>query len=256
MEESRISYRIIGHFVSNKNWIHPSRTIPSYEIIIMLKGKAYIEEEGHKYELEKDDILLLEPYLKHRGYKQSSGRVEFIWLHFRTQRPISFKYLKHHDSYEIKTLAQMLMHKSCLPDCKQENLDALTLLIVNELIRSSNFVDRISNKLVVQICEFVRLNIHKSIEVRDIAKEFGYHENYLGKMFRKVYGIGLKEYINIQKINYIKSLLQTTDMPVKMVGNMCGYDDENLFVKFFKYHEHISPSEYRRQYTLTRMNNE
>ena len=253
-ENSKMIFESIGHFSTSEQWIHPRRIIGSHEIIIMLKGKVSIEEDNMRYELTKDDILLLEPGKHHGGFQPSQGRTEFIWLHFRTTQELHFKYLRNNTSYEIKTLAKMLLHKSCLPNYAKESLEALTQLIVNELNWTNRLTDKISNRLVVQICEYIRIHIHENVEVRDVARELGYHENYISKVFKDAYGIGLKAYINTQKIDYIKSLLQTTDMPVKLIAGMTGYEDENLMIKFFKYHEGISPSTYRKQYYLTHMN--
>ena len=69
-----------GKFVSRGEWIHPDRIIDSYEIIFVIKGTVYIDENGTKHKLEKNDILLLEPHLRHFGYKTSEN-TSFYWLH-------------------------------------------------------------------------------------------------------------------------------------------------------------------------------
>ena len=35
-----------GKFVSRGEWIHPDRIIDSYEIIFVIKGTVYIDENG------------------------------------------------------------------------------------------------------------------------------------------------------------------------------------------------------------------
>lgn len=47
------SYDMIGEFHSSGKWIHPRRTIDSFEIILVIEGMLYIAEEKQKYTLKK-----------------------------------------------------------------------------------------------------------------------------------------------------------------------------------------------------------
>lgn len=42
-----------------------------------------------------------------------------------------------------------------------------------------------------------------------------------------------------------KDFLLTTDMSVKQISRELGYSEENLFIKFFTYHEKISPAAFK-----------
>jgi AraC-like DNA-binding protein len=52
-----------------------------------------------------------------------------------------------------------------------------------------------------------------------------------------------------------KDLLLTTDMSVKQISRELGYSEENLFIKFFTYHEKISPAAFKAKYCNTHINN-
>ena len=75
-------------------------------------------------------------------------------------------------------------------------------------------------------------------------------------MFNDAYGKGLKEYINEQKIAHIKNLLLTSNYPVKRLADILGYDNENQFINYFKYHTGLSPTKFRNQYYNTNYNGE
>ena len=53
------SYEIIGEFRSKGTWIHPDRSIGSYELIFVLQGTLYITEEDVAYEIEENEMILL-----------------------------------------------------------------------------------------------------------------------------------------------------------------------------------------------------
>ena len=59
------SYDMIGEFHSSGEWIHPGRNIKSYEIILVLEGTVYIAEETREYILQKNQLLIVEPFKEH-----------------------------------------------------------------------------------------------------------------------------------------------------------------------------------------------
>ena len=43
------SYDMVGEFHSLGEWIHPKRSIKSFEVILALEGTVYISEENQEY---------------------------------------------------------------------------------------------------------------------------------------------------------------------------------------------------------------
>ena len=109
------SYDMIGEFRSSGNWIHPRRTIKSYEIILVLEGTVYICEEATEYTLKKNDILLLEPNKVHFGTKESDEKTRFYWFHFHTDTKVNFKHSSENDVYDIKQMLKKLLHATNSP---------------------------------------------------------------------------------------------------------------------------------------------
>ena len=50
------TYDMIGEFHSSGEWIHPKRSIESYEVILALEGTVYIAEKTREYVLQKKSI--------------------------------------------------------------------------------------------------------------------------------------------------------------------------------------------------------
>ena len=63
--------------------------------------------------------------------------------------------------------------------------------------------------------------------------------------------IKLKDYIASEKIKCARDMLISTGLPIKHIAYELGYENENLFVKFFVYHEGIGPLEFRNKYCGT-----
>ena len=107
-----LAYSNMGRFDSDIDWIHPTVTIKTYEIIYVVEGEVHIREGADSYDLEKGDMLLLCPDVEHGGTRHSHGRTSFYWLHFQCSdlSAIGFpKRCKPNESATVRTLVE-LMH--------------------------------------------------------------------------------------------------------------------------------------------------
>ena len=166
-----------------------------------------------------------------------------------------FKVCTGQEFYEVRQLMKRLLHIANTPGFSPNAADALTLVIFEELAQRARAEAPANRVSINQIAEYIRINCHKNLTVSAIAAHFSYNPDYVGKLFRKHFGVGLKEYIAQQKLKMAKDLLLTTDLSVKQIASELGYGHENLFIKFFLYHEKISPTAFRNQYYNTHMNN-
>ena len=254
-DSNTFSYDMIGEFHSRNEWIHPRRAIQSYELILVLEGTVYIAEENQKYILEKNQMILLEPFREHFGYRTVSCPTSFYWLHFFTDMAPPLKTYTGNEIYEIKQLLKKLLHITNTPGYSSAAADAAAYLIFEELRHLSLEAHDSHQILSAQISDYIRSNLKSEITISSIAQQFGYNADYVGKYFKRTHGIGLKTYIADQKIALAKSLLLTTDMNIKQIAHELGYSDENLFIKFFIYHEDETPTAFKNKYCNTHTNN-
>lgn len=92
--------------------------------------------------------------------------------------------------------------------------------------------------------EYIASNIGTRPTVTDVAEHLGYNADYLCRLFRSAYGITLKNFIAEETVKKAKILLTETGKSIGSVSETLGFENENLFAKFFKYHEGITPSKY------------
>lgn len=248
------SYEIIGEFRSKGTWIHPDRVIASYELIFVLQGTLYITEEDTAYEVEENEMIILEPGKRHFGTRETEEFMSFYWFHFNTDLPVEAKKIVPDDVYDIKFFLKKLLHVTNSAEGTQENADALGLLIYHECVKPRNSLYK-NVKLASDIKEYIRLNLKENVTVSEIADRYGYNVDYIGKLFKANFGLSLKKYIALQRLNLAKDLLLTTMLSVKQIAGEIGYADENAFVKFFVYHEKMSPTVFRNNYFNTHINN-
>lgn len=69
---------------------------------------------------------------------------------------------------------------------------------------------------------------------------------HLSTQFKKETGQTLTAHVNEKRIRYALHLLRTTHLQVQSIALHCGIQDPNYFIKVFKKHTGLTPSEYRR----------
>lgn len=254
VEDSTVSFETCGRFVSRGEWIHPTRILHSYEILFVTAGKVPIREENREYCLEKNDVLLLSPEREHGGICASRD-VSFFWLHFRgnIETEETFFRFDEHTTTALQSLFRMLLHNANTPLYPASSSEYLTRLILNEI---SYLSDRniSSDGLLHRIAEYIAANLALRPSVTDIADHFGYNPDYLCRLFKKRYGRTLQSFVIAQTVKHAESLLLRSEMNLSETANALGFENENTFSKFFKYHEGVTPSQYASVYYNTHVN--
>lgn len=72
--------RFCGHVRYQEPWQHFERVINEYILYVVRDGNMFIEEDGKQYHLQAGDSLLLEPGLRHVGYRAAS--CDYYYAHF------------------------------------------------------------------------------------------------------------------------------------------------------------------------------
>ena len=127
-----IKYIHCGHFISDGEWIHPTRRIDNYEIIFVLKGNVYLSEENTSYSANAGDVLLLSPGCLHGGTQKSSN-TEFYWVHFSSDIRPAFCFFAPANGYEIISQIRRLLHIANMPGYPPAALDAAIVMLISEL---------------------------------------------------------------------------------------------------------------------------
>lgn len=247
-----VFYSGAGKFVSHGEWIHPDRVISTYEIIFVLGGSVHITEDRKTYCLEKNDLLLLEPGRRHFGHQVSSN-TSFFWVHFKSDSrwDLLLKQQNIPDAYNLSLLFKQLMHY-LTENQSRECLDYLTRLILIECLSVKKRKD--ANSIMAEIAAWIKANRDLPLNVTGISKRFGYNADYLSRLFKTGYNQSLKAYISDVKMDYIKQLLLTTDLSLTDISVQAGFEDYKYFLKFFKYHEGITPTQFLKAYPKTYIN--
>lgn len=96
---------------------------------------------------------------------------------------------------------------------------------------------------LLKISNFVETNYNARCDVADIAAALNLERHYLARLFRRMSGTTLKDYITQKRIDEAKRLL-AEGHTVAYSAQMSGYNDAFVFSKMFKKRCGVSPSKW------------
>ncbi|MCZ8511719.1 AraC family transcriptional regulator [Paenibacillus filicis] len=152
------------------------------------------------------------------------------------------------EGYELEELETE--HVLRIDDCSN-NVELETLLreylgsIITRLEACSD--QKSDNIYVARTIRFMEENYASNISIGDIAGEVGVSPNYLSRIFKAETGISPLEYLTRCRMEHGKRLLLDENRyALQEIGQQIGYHDVQSFIRFFKKHESVTPSVYRK----------
>ena len=106
--------------------------------------------------------------------------------------------------------------------------------------------EKTDKDIVGEIIQFMSEHISDKIMLEDILKEYSTNRNQLNAMFIKETSMTCLSYLEKMRINLAQIMLADTELQVSEIADRVGYLDPNYFVKVFKKHTGVTPSNYRR----------
>lgn len=132
-----------------------------------------------------------------------------------------------------------------------KQIKALLLQLVIHLYRISpksfplSNPDTVSKSIVYDIEKYIADHFTEHINLKDTADLFHTNMHYLCHIFKQNTGTTFIIYLTNCRLSYAKELLATTDRSIQDISMHSGFGSLNHFIKTFKKHENLSPSQYR-----------
>jgi AraC-like DNA-binding protein len=101
---------------------------------------------------------------------------------------------------------------------------------------------------------YIRINFDRSITASKVAAALGYNADYLGRIYRKVYGCTLTEAIHRKRISEACDYLLDTSLTIEQIAQKCGFADPDYFRRVFRHYMQIPPGDYRKEYSRMHVN--
>ena len=106
--------------------------------------------------------------------------------------------------------------------------------------------NRESELLLQKILVYIEDHYREPLMLSDLADAFGYHKDYLSKMFNACVGCGFNHYVNLLRSRYAYKLLKQTSKSLDDIMAASGFQSMKTFRRAFTEHYGITPYEFHR----------
>jgi AraC-like DNA-binding protein len=97
------------------------------------------------------------------------------------------------------------------------------------------------------IFEFIELNYHQSIKLKEVAQAVGYSSAYLTDLVRKMTGKTVNNWIIERRIAEARRLLLETEDSIEKIAFKIGYQNLNHFYSQFRNYHKNTPRAWRKR---------
>ena len=261
---------VYGGKAIEKAFIQEPRIMKDYVIYIVSEGSIYLSQQDRYVEVKAKQMLLNFPFIKHFGYQKADAT--FYWFHFTCDKEPQ-EYQKDRLIEAIKNDKHFLDNKIILPyHCDIKNYNTIVLLISlylqalteNRNIECENYYvslicaeisrQEIANLLedkkempyrFKKVVEYFNLYYYSIESIGEMADKFGYNSKYLSALFKKYLNVSPKKYLDDIRVNHADAILVDTDLSIKEIASLVGFDDSHVFMKAYKKSRGMTPTTFR-----------
>lgn len=99
-------------------------------------------------------------------------------------------------------------------------------------------------------CEYIDTHPDEKLSLEQLAQMAGYSPFHMSRKFHKEMDCSIIDYIQRSKLERAKYLLTHTNQSIDDISAELGFNSRSYFTSVFKSHEGMTPSDYRKEFTI------
>lgn len=235
------------------------------ELNYVLSGSLDIQVRENTYQLNIDDIILINPYDIHAVLSENCILAVFI---------IDLSKFDHQLIHETKT--QFLCNSATASDqnifvplkklfalfVKANATDDQYVQLLNhsysyniihyliKYFRIDDITDNTDFKKQMNRMEKIITYLHQhykeGLTLKELAERFYITTPYLSKLFKQYLGTNFTNYMNSIRLSYALTEIENTNLSIETLGEKSGFPNTRSFIATFKESYGMTPSRYRK----------
>jgi AraC-like DNA-binding protein len=259
----------------------PQNELPNHlhdwvEIVYVYEGKGTFFIDNTFHEMQQGDVFFIPGNTIHQAFPDKEMPVTSTAIFFNpsiiqaTLFGEPFSYMQLFDSckkrryykYTLLTEQQTVLQAKWLEIHTEleEQLtgfryavvsslqNTLIYLIRNCLQGSHDPMTRIDSSVpwIKAAFESIEKNLTAGISLTELAKNASVTPAHFSRVFKKLTGLTLIDFITNKRMIKAKGLLQESDAKILVIAEMCGFESLPHFHRTFKKYVGVTPAEFRR----------
>ncbi len=206
--------------------------------------------QGHS--LEKGDLIILSEHAEMHykipahtrwaTFNISRSILEAYGISLPINQNITIRSMTHEFNMLTSIMRQLLSDNQNLDSeiIEDRFIDNLSQIIIND--KKSHSKKRylpLSNKakILKQTQSYLNDHLHSAVAVNQMISEFDCSHRTINYAFNEIFGLSLKQYIKITKLNQLRNVLQKsehTNASIQSLANSCGFNHMGRLAQDYK----------------------
>ena len=233
---------------------YPTHWHEFYEVELILSGSGSYIIDGVTRNIERNMLFFMTPQDFHKVITDASEVITLMFMPEACDIDILFNLSSVFDAGGVLLSVadvryfEAIMRELNVASC--ENDDEYSFYLLNSILgkmcrlKNSYKQSRISKAKKAML--YVQNNFRNNITLDDVACFVDLAPSYLSSLFLKECGINFKDYLGSIRYDYVKRLLEYSNMTVTDICYESGFCDYANFERNFKKRFCISPTDYRK----------
>lgn len=229
------------------------------EILHFTKGCGSVLCGDNSYDVKPGDVVVVNSYLAHRVDAKETIVYDCLIIYddfceengidtaltqfdakitdsrvFSLCQDILDQYADQSPLWQARVRCSVLQLLICL--CAEHSCSRSTPITEDQAFQS-----------VISAIGYIKDNLQEKLTVEDIAQQAGFSKFYFLRLFKRVTGCTVVQYINLLRCETAKELLRSGNHTVKETALLCGFDNLSYFSTVFKKNTGYLPGAYKGQ---------
>lgn len=222
-----------------------------------ISGHGNLRYENMNFRINEGEAMLLLVPHNHRYWVEDGGRWEFFWISMngedalRVHREVQ---AANGPVLRLKPKTVDILSECCLRYMLEEGempgeasaIAYRACMALYDDVFASHFAEADKGNPMNKVIQYVMANLDKELTVDDLARVAGFSRAHFSRVFSNFVGHSPAEYVLTERMRRAAKLLAVnTEISVKEVATLTGFDDSNYFSKVFRRIYGASPTEFR-----------
>ncbi|SHL69581.1 AraC family transcriptional regulator, arabinose operon regulatory protein [Anaerocolumna jejuensis DSM 15929] len=239
--------------------------VPNY-ILLLVKTKAFFEFNG-RLAATNPNMAILFDRNTYTHYESAGNFYNDDWIHFDFvgeepfldslkipfNSPIYLPQINSLSNY-VRLLVKENHSDTLHKEQVQDSLMRILLYRLDSQIASP--LTEGGGSKYYPVMNQLRMNIHNTPHqnwtVDTMAESIHISPSYFQHLYKEFFHLSCMQEVILARIERAKFYLSTTDTPIKVLSDLCGYENELHFIRQFKQKEGLTPTQYRQLYKAAR----
>ena len=246
-----------------------------YEFYFFLGGDVSITIKKKKYILEKGDMILLPPGVKHYitihdadipyqrfvfwitpDFADELQKLSEDYIYLLKHSKENSQYIYHFDTITFNTIQSKLfllsdeIHFDHFGKAVKLSLAVKDLIlhlsrVVYEMVNPQTTKEQ--QALFEKVLDYINEHLEEDLSLERLAKIFFASKYHIAHLFKEKYGLPLHQYVIKKRLALCKDALLNNE-EITEICLLCGFSDYSSFYRAFKKEYGLSPKQYKSQH--------